>query len=329
MHTLKNTLGSLIFISLLVSGATSCSEQTPQKTESISYSPIGPLLDKNYRVTGLYLSNGNAYLPIAGRADGPLRYAQISTAERPASTYRIVDLLIPTDTNYKVVGTIFADGTSDRLYAPVVATDRTSNVYTWLSYDTKSLTPVGPPLGNYSVPANPELQFAVRPPGFYKKTIYANYAGNLIGIDTSNGQQVFQKSGLLTPAQTTFSILENKILTFSIDGDNMILIDMNTGDKKLIGESLSDLSGKGYKPTPFFVVSDGLVQLLALGTESKPAICVINLQSAQQWQCKASDAPLPAGAQIIGFNADMGSGTLYFLTNSIMTGTQLYKIKQS
>ena len=328
MPNLKIKLGLLLLTLLFALGITACSEQAPTKGETLTYTAIGPALDRAYRVNGLYVVNGNAYLPIAGRTDGPLSYAQINVGSTTATTYKIVDLLIPKDASYKLVGPLFIDTHTARMYAPVAITDSLTNTYTWLPYDAKGLTPVGAPIGNYLVPSNPELQFGVLAPGFYKNVIYPKYGGTLLGINLTNGQQVFQKSGLLAPTQTNYAVVENQILTFSKESNSMVLIDMTSNLKKPLGENLSLLSDKGYQATPFFTVLNGLAHLLTVGPGFKLGLCMTSLQSSQGWQCKTSDIPLPNGVQITGFNADIGSGSLYFLTNNPMNGTQLNLIVQ-
>lgn len=326
MYTIKKQLICLAFTGLLAAGLTACSEQSPSKSETITYSPVGPVLDRSYRVNGLYVSNGNTYLTIAGRTDGPLRYAVISAGATSATPYKIVDLMIPMEANYKLVGPLFVDVDKERLFAPVVVTNSATNTYAWLPYDSKALTPTGPLLGNYPVPSNTELQFGVAPPGFYKNVIYPNYAGNLVGINTINGQQVFQKNGILAKAQSNYAVIENQILTFSRDSKNMLLIDMTTGREKNVGDGLNKLSDQGYKATPFFAVFNGAVYLLMIDSEFKPGLCTTSLQSKQSWECKSSDMALPEGAQITAFNVDAGSGTPYFLTTKMISGTQLNKI---
>lgn len=326
MSLKKKNLGYLLLAGLLTLGISACSEQTPTKVETLTYTPIGPTLDRNYRVNGLYVINGNAYLPIAGRTDGPLRYAQMTLNGAASTNYKIVDLLIPNDASYKIVGPVFVDGISDRIYAPLVITDRTSNTYTWLTYDTKGLTPIGTPLGNYPVPSNPELQFGVPTPGFYKGVLYPNYAGNLVGINTTNGQQVFQKKGLLAPTQSNYAVIENQILTFSRDSGSMTLIDMSNGSTKTLGGDLNALAEKGYQATPFFAIFNGNVHLLTIGTGFKLGLCTTSLHATEDWRCKLSDMALPAGVQITAFNLDPGSGTPYFLTYKTMNGTQLNRI---
>ncbi len=324
----KKNLGYLLLAGLLTLGISACSEQTPTKVETLTYTPIGPTLDRNYRVNGLYLSNGTAYLPIAGRTDGPLRYAQMTLNGAASTIYKIVDLLIPRDAHYKLVGPLFVDTTTERMYAPVVIADGLTNTYTWLTYDAKGLTPIGAPLGNYPVPSNPELQFGVSPPGLYKGVLYPNYAGNLVGISTTNGQQVFQKNGLLTPTQTNYAVIENQILTFNRDSNRMVLIDMVSGISKNLGESLAALSEKGYQVTPFFAVYNGNVYLLTVDAGFKLGLCITSLPAGQVWQCTSSNMPLPDSAQITAFSADATSGALYFLTSNPMNGTQLHRIVQ-
>jgi len=241
--TFIKKLDHFLLASLLALGAAACSEQTPTKLETLSYVMVGPTLDRTYRVSNLYVSNGNAYLPIAGSTNGPLRYAQISAGATSATPYKIVDLMIPMNANYKLVGPLFVDVDKERLFAPVVVTDSAMNTYGWLPYDNKGLAPIGPPLGNYSVPSNPELQFGVPRPGFYKNVLYPNYAGNLVGINTNNGQQVFQKSGLLAPTQSNYAVIENQILTFSRDSKNILLIDMTTGSGKTVGSERGRAAG--------------------------------------------------------------------------------------
>jgi hypothetical protein len=258
MPTIQNKLGYFLLTGLLALGATACSDQNPSKVETLAHSPVGPALDRAYRVNNLYVSNGNAYLAIAGRTDGPLRYAQISVGATSDTPYKIVDLLIPKDANYKLVGPLFVDGNRDRIYAPVVVTDSVTNTYTWLPYDTKGLIPIGPTLGNYAVPSNPELQFGVSSPGFYKDVIYPNYAGNLIGINTANGQQVFQKNGLLAPTQRNYAIIDNQILTFRQDNTSLVLINMTDGSQKNVGGNLNALADEGYQAMPFFAVFNGV-----------------------------------------------------------------------
>ena len=326
MPKLKIKPGLVLVTLLLALGINACSEQAPTKDETLTFTPIGPALDRAYRVTGLYVVNGNVYLPIAGRTDGPLRYAQISIGGTTSTSYKIVDLLIPRDAIYKIVGPPFVDGKADRIYAPVVVADSTSNTYTWLAYDTKGLTPIGTPLGSYPVPSNPELQFGVATPGFYKGVLYPNYAGNLVGINTTNGQQVFQKKGLLAPTQSNYAVIENQILTFSRDSGSMTLIDMSNGSTKTLGGDLNALAEKGYQATPFFAIFNGNVHLLTIGTGFKLGLCTTSLHATEDWRCKLSDMALPAGVQITAFNLDPGSGTPYFLTYKTMNGTQLNRI---
>lgn len=328
IQKLESKVSTLLLTALFALGISACSEQTPSRAETLTYVTVGPSLDRSYRVSNLYVSNGNAFLPIAGRTDGPLRYAQLSIGGETGSPYKIVDLLIPKDSSYKLVGPMFVDTNTERMYAPVVITDGPTNTYTWLPYDSKGLTPLGAPIGSYKVPSNPELQFGVLTPGFYKDVIYPNYAGTLIGISIINGQQVYQKSGLLAPTQTNYAVIQNQILTFSRDSKSMLLIDMTSGLQKNLGESIALLSDKGYQATPFFTVLHGVVHLLAVSPGFKLGLCTITLQSTQGWQCKTSDIPLPNGTQIAAFNADIGTSTLYFLTNNPINGTQLNRIVQ-
>lgn len=328
MNRINHKLAGLLLIILLALGTTACSEQTSNKVETISYTPVGPTLDRTYRITGLYVSNGKAYLPIAGRTDGPLRYAQISDGETSSTPYKIIDLMIPQDANYKLVGSLFIESVTDRFYAPVVVTGSATNTYTWLLYDSKGLAPIGPALGNYSVPSNPEFQFGVSAPGFYKNVIYPNYAGNLVGINTMNGQKVFQKSGLLTPTQNNYAVVENQLLSFSRDSKNMVLTNMSDGSTKSVGGNLNVLAENGYQATPFFAFFNGNVYLLTVGSGFELGLCITSLQSSQGWQCKHSDLALSEGSQITAFTVDTGSGTPYFLTNKPMYGTQLNKITQ-
>ena len=328
MPTRQRKLSCFLLTGLVALGIMACSDQTPTKSAPLTYSPIGPTLDRSFRVSNLYISNGNAYLPIAGRTDGPLRYAQLSVGAPSGTPYKIVDLLIPMDAHYKLVGSLFVDTTTERMYAPVVIADGLTNTYTWLTYDAKGLTPIGTPLGNYPVPSNPELQFGVSPPGLYKGVIYPNYAGNLVGISTATRQQVFQKNGVLAPTQRNYAVIENQILTFRQDNTSMVLIDMTNGTQKNVGGNLNALADEGYQAMPFFAVYNGTVYLLTVGSRFKLGLCTASFQADQGWQCKSSDMPLPDGAQITAFNVDMASGTLYFLTSGSMNGTQLNRIIQ-
>ena len=328
MNRINHRLACLLLINLLALGTTACSEQTSNKVETISYTPVGSTLNRTYRITGLYVSNGKAYLPIAGRTDGPLRYALISDGATSSTPYKIIDLLIPQDANYKLVGSLFVESVTDRFYAPVVVTGSAMNTYSWLAYDSKGLAPIGPALGNYSVPSNPEFQFGVSAPGFYKNVIYPNYAGNLVGINTINGQQAFQKNGLITPTQSHYAVVENQLLSFSRDSKNMVLMDMSDGSTRSVGGNLNVLAENGYQATPFFAFFNGNVYLLTVSSGFELGLCITSLQSTQGWQCKHSDLALPEGSQITAFTVDNGSGTPYFLMNMNMNGTQLYRIAQ-
>lgn len=309
--------------------ATGCSEQTETKVETISFTPMGPAFDRAYNVNQLFVNSGNAYLPISGRTDSPIRFAKLSIESGRSTAYKVTELLIPAGSNLKNIGNVYIEPTKEQLYSPVVAVEGGMYSYGWLQYDANSITPNRNIVGNYQVPANSAFEFAVGTPAFYQQTLYANYAGKIVGINTANGQQTFQKTGLLTPLQNNFFVIDKRIVTVASDKSGLVSVDMVTGEQKNTGDKFSALADKGYRVMPFLAIFEANAFVLANTPDNQLGLCSLTLTTANPaWACKKGNSQLSPGEVIKAFSADTRSGTLYFLTNNFTLGTQLYQINQ-
>ena len=329
MKLFKISATKLTFMLAAALIASGCSEQTETKVETISFTPMGPVFDRTYRVSQLFVNNGNAYLPISGRTDSPIRFAKLSIESGRPTAYKVTDLLVPAGANLKNIGNLYFEPSKNKLYSPVVAVEGGMYNYGWLQYDTNSITPNRNIVGNYQVPASPAFEFAVGTPGFYQQSLYANYGGKVVGINTENGQETFQKTGLLTPMQNNYFVIDKRIFTVASDNTGLVTVDMVTGERKNTGEKFSVLSDKGYKVMPFLAIYGANAFILADTADGQLGLCTVSVATANSaWSCKASQTKLTPGEQITAFSADSSSGILYFLTNNFTLGTQLYQINQ-
>src|SRR5574343_1756618 len=105
MKLLKKSATKLMLVAALI--ASGCSEQTEPKVESISFAPMGPAFDRAYNVNQLFVNNGNAYLPISGRTDSPIRFAKLSIEAGRSTGYKVTELLIPVGANLKNIGNLY------------------------------------------------------------------------------------------------------------------------------------------------------------------------------------------------------------------------------
>lgn len=312
---------------------TGCSSDNAQTQTGLSYSPVGQPLRPDYTVNNLYVGLDNVYLTLDDDAESTFGYAMVSGEADATKQYQLTYLTLPNMPQYIIIGDMVIDDQKAQLYVPVASINGAFYNYTWLQYDSGATAPNASTVGAYSVAAGLANQFALTSASFYNGSIYADYAGNLIGFSTVNGQVRLRNEGFLVFAQDGFVILDkNNVVAISADGNSVVLKDPETNTQSQIGESFSVLGDRGLEVSPHFTVSDSIVYVLAIQRsettdQAHLALCKASLSTpADPWACKVSDTGLPNGSQIINLDVHRGTGSVYFVLYSLATGSQLYRI---
>lgn len=328
-----NQLLAIVSI-VILAACTSSQDDSPQS--GLSYSAVGQLLNADYTVNNLYVGFDKVYLTLADDEDSTFGYAMISGEADANARYELAYLTLPDTPQYIIIGDMVIDESTAQLYVPVARINGAFYNYTWLQYESGATVPNASPIGSYSVAAGLANQFALTSASFYHGSIYADYAGHLIGFNTSNGQVRLRKDDFLVSALDGFVILDkNNVVAINGDGNSVVVKDPESNAQRQIGESFTVLEDRGLEVSPHFAVHDGIVYILAIQRSvatdlAHLALCTTSLQSnAEQWSCKVSDTSLSQGSQIINLDTHAGTGAVYFVLQSLAQGTQLYRINPS
>lgn len=329
------TSSKLILAIATICAVVACSNSSDNagQTRSLSYTAVGQTLSRDYTVNNLFVDNKHVYLTLSDDMDDTFGYAKISSVAAADVPYQFTYLKLPATPSYTIIGEMVIDEERSQLYIPVAIANGANFNYTWLQYESGKTTPNDIQVGSYLVPNDLAKQFALETATFYNNSIFANYAGSVIGFNTVSGQASLRLENVLVSSQDAFSIQDkNTVIAISDDGNRIVRIDPATRAPIQLGESFSVLGEKGFEVSPHFTVNNNIVYMLAMKRSESTnlahlALCntPINADS-KQWDCKTSETPLGNGSQIINIDSDTSSGTLYFVLQNLKQGTQLYRV---
>lgn len=329
------TYSKLILAITTICAVVACSNSSDNsgQTRSFSYTEVGQKLSRDYAVNNLFVDDKYVYLTLSDDMDDTFGYAKISSAAGADIPYQFTYLTLPATPSYKLIGEMVIDEERSQLYIPVAIASGANYNYTWLQYESGKTTPNDVLIGSYSVPNDLAKQFALETATFYNNSIFANYAGSVIGFNTVSGQASLRLENVLVSSQDAFSIQDkNTVIAISDDGNRIVRIDPATRAQIQLGESFSVLGEKGFEVSPHFTVNKNVVYILAVKrsvSTNLPHLVLCNTPinaDLKQWDCKTSETPISTGSQIINIDNDTRSGTLYFVLQNLKQGTQLYRI---
>ena len=325
------SLLAVLTASCLLTACNSSSDTPPQR--SLSYSAVGRPLNTDFTVNNLFVAVDSVYLTHGDSEDGNLGYAKIPANAGADHAYHLTYLTLPASTQYTVIGDMVIDELKAQVYLPVASLNGGFYNYAWLQYESGATAPNALPVGSYKVTAGLANQFALESATVFNGSIYANYAGTVVGFNTSTGQVGLQKENFLVSSQDAIWIQDkNTVIAINSDGNSIVRKNPETNEQIQIGESFSTLHDQGFEVSPHFTVHEGLVSVLAIQRSettghSHLALCRVGYQSgANKWACDVSLEKLPHGSQILNLDTDVKTGSIYFVLQSLAHGSQLYKI---
>lgn len=330
----RNSAITLILSILMCAcnSAANNSQNTETQYPVFSYTKVGHALGGSYSVNNLFVSGGNVYLSLADSDEGTFGYAKISKNAAYSDDYQTVYLTTPKDQQYSLIGDMVVNQQNSILYVPVAYMNGSNYIYTWLKYkpDTNISYDY---VGSYQLESSLHSQFALKSASFSDGVLYANYAGNLIGFSEDGSKELFKENQLLLSWQDSFSIEENNMIAINNNDNGLVKIRLDNKERSELGENFVALANKGFEAMPKFTIYNHTIYILAIhriGAEQAPhlALCSIrdNTSANNTWSCKVAANAMSTGNRLINLDVDKQTGKIYFISENLTNGTQLYVI---